>query len=554
MSIPRFVALALLCTTSACTDPGGDDTGTGTNTTSGSSTGSTGASTPTTSVTGTGDTGDTGDTGATNNTSNPGDTGDTGWTPASCFAGWDELQATYPDAGTLVDCAEVPGGYAVVRALLVVDGITIDNNGAPMQPCVEARCDQQYAYIGSNDLPHYDFVQTTPNALAEAPAIYRIPLAPVRPGADVTADPTTIQSGCEDAYAQHLDAPQQATAREPSGLCLAAQTDAGYLRELLASGETATYAKIRCLGNTAVAVSGVAIAGPNEAQTPDPYGNPLFAMPDLAGQPDATVGAALDLCGGHTGGSFHNHGLNAACFEQAPDGTPANSYAVASQAWDLQEMLTGPCSEPSGVLGWSLDGYPIKGPCVCTAREGETCTAVKRVRASWVYEGLASWGEAPGEDALLGVDGMKCDADDSCCPGGLQGCNFSCSPVVVAADGADGSAVEHRCALLDYSWCTHRFVDNSTHGGDAAFVYLDRCNGFEGADGYAYHATASFPYVNACYRGVPTALPMMIGGGDEGGMEGGMDPPKCQPGQMMCCGDDFCGGPETAMNCPEDCG
>jgi hypothetical protein len=61
---------------------------------------------------------------------------------------------------------------------------------------------------------------------------------------------------------------------------------------------------------------------------------------------------------------------------------------------------------------------------------------------------------------------------------------------------ADGSVVEQRCALLDYAWCTHRYVDRSLHaGGD--FVYLDRCNGYEGPDGYAYHATASFPYLSA---------------------------------------------------------
>jgi hypothetical protein len=71
----------------------------------------------------------------------------------------------------------------VVRSLLVVDGITIDNDGVEMQPCVEARCDADYAYIASNDIPHYDYVQTTPNALVEAPSLYRLALAPTRPGA-----------------------------------------------------------------------------------------------------------------------------------------------------------------------------------------------------------------------------------------------------------------------------------------------------------------------------------------------------------------------------------
>lgn len=481
-------------------------------------------------------------------TGGPGETGDSGWTPASCYDGWADIKDSYADAGTLQDCAGVAGGYAVLRSLLVVDGITIDADGQKFQPCVEARCDEDYAYIYSNDIPHYDYVQTTPNALVEAPTVYRIALAPTRPGNDVSADLASAQDGCMDAYAQYLDDPGQATAAEPSGLCAAGMGGTQYLRETLGSGETATYAKILCLGATGAAVNGVNVNGPNEATFPDPYGNPLFGMPELAGDFDQT--AFLDLCGGHSGGSMHYHGVNEACFAQAPDGTPAQSYATASQAWDVPTMLTGGCEEPSAVVGWSLDGYPIKGPCVCTARDGDTCTEVKRVRSAWVYDGLGSWGEDPGEGAALGVEGDACDDDTVCCPGGAQDCDFRCAPVVVDGAEPDGTAVEKRCALLDYAWCTHRFVDRSLHAG-GEFVYLDRCNGYEGPDGYAYHATGSFPYVNACYRGIPTQVPMggmMMGGGD-----GGMDPPKCMQGQMMCCGDNICGGPETAANCPEDC-
>ena len=544
MRTPRLLILALLCPL-ACVDPGAGET-------DGS------ASVSTSGAQGTDGTGGTGSTGQAPTTGGPdsgetGDTGDTGWTPASCYDGWDDIKASYPEAGALQDCADVPGGYAVVRSLLVVDGITIDNNGASMQPCVEARCDADYAYIASNDLPHYDYVQTTPNALVEAPSLFRLALAPTRPGAGVSADPTSVQSSCADAYDQYLGAPDQATPTEPSSLCSTAMGGATeHLRETLASGETATYAKIQCLGSTGVTISGVSVNGPNEAGMPDPFGNPLFSMPDVAGEPylpdNLAQGAALDLCGGHSGGTMHYHGFNEACFAQAPDGTPDNSYAVASQAWDLPKMLTGACDEPSAIVGWSLDGYPIQGPCVCTARDGDTCTEVKRVRSAWVYDGLGGWGDDPDEAADLGLDGVACGDDDTCCPDGTNGCNFRCAPVLLADDGPDGSVVEHRCALLDYSWCTHRFVDRSLHaGGD--FVYLDRCNGYEGPDGYAYHATASFPYVSACYRGTPTyaAGGMMMGGG-------GMDPPKCQPGQMMCCGDNICGGPETAMNCAEDCG
>jgi hypothetical protein len=326
----------------ACVDGGAGETGSS----GGSTTGGSGE-TPT-SGSGGSTAGSSGETptgsGPGESSSGPGTTGDTGWTPASCYDGWADIKDLYADAGTLQDCADVPGGYAVVRSLLVVDGITIDNDGVEMQPCVEARCDAEYAYIASNNLPHYDYVQTTPNALVEAPSMYRIALAPTRPGAEVSADPVSVQSSCVDAYNQHLDAPNQATATEPSSLCNAAMGGAlSYLRETLESGETATYTKILCLGSTGVTINGVGVNGPNEAGMPDPFGNPLFAMPDLAGEPylpaDLGQGAALDLCGGHSGGSMHYHGFNAACFAQAPDGTPAQSYAEASQAWDVPKML-----------------------------------------------------------------------------------------------------------------------------------------------------------------------------------------------------------------------
>lgn len=380
MRTPRLLILALLCH-AACTDTGGSETG-------GSS--STGTGDPG-GTQGTDGTASTGTTGQLPTTGGPGDTGDTGWTPASCYDDWDDIKATYPDAGSLQDCADVPGGYAVVRSLLVVDGITIDNNGEQLQPCVEARCDADYAYIASNDLPHYDYVQTTPNALALAPSLVRLALAPARPAANVTADPPTVQNSCADAYDQYLDAPNQATATEPSSLCKVAMGAAPeYLRETLASGETATYVKILCLGSTGVAINGVGVNGPNEAGMPDPFGNPLFNMPDQAGEPDIGQGFMLDLCGGHSGGTMHYHGFNEACFAQAPDGKPANSYATASQAWDIPKMLDSGCDEPSAIVGWNLDGYPIKGSCVCTARDGDTCTEVKRVRSSWVYDAAAT--------------------------------------------------------------------------------------------------------------------------------------------------------------------
>ena len=37
------------------------------------------------------------------------------------------------------------------------------------------------------------------------------------------------------------------------------------------------------------------------------------------------------------------------------------------------------------------------------------------------------------------------------------------------------------------------------------FVYLDECNGYDGPDGYAYHATMTFPFFQSCYRDAPSS-------------------------------------------------
>jgi hypothetical protein len=89
---------------------------------------------------------------------------------------------------------------------------------------------------------------------------------------------------------------------------------------------------------------------------------------------------------------------------------------------------------------------------------------------------------------------------------------------------------------------------------------LDECNGRVGVTPefpcgtYHYYITDTYPYIQRCVKGTPMGGgPGMMGG--MGGMNGGMGggPPTCQPGQMMCCGDGVCGGPENHTNCPADC-
>ena len=76
---------------------------------------------------------------------------------------------------------------------------------------------------------------------------------------------------------------------------------------------------------------------------------------------------------------------------------------------------------------------------------------------------------------------------------------------------------------------------------------LDECNGRIGVtpefpDGiYYYMVTDEFPFFSRCLKGE------FAGGGDDI-----VDCDEVPPG-APCCGDGTCGGPETEVNCPEDC-
>ncbi|MFV8754153.1 YHYH protein [Nannocystaceae bacterium ST9] len=479
--------------------------------------------------------------------------------PSECAEDlWADLTDRYPDATSVGSCDGVAGAGEVVGSLMNMAGLTIDDGtGTQLAPCVEARCDATYVYIASNGLMHYDFVQTTPNALVPTNFIFRLPLEPSSPSGD--ADVHAEVLGCVDGYNQFVANPDQGTNAEPSGLCLGT---GNALLEFMVGGQSMTVAKLACLDTVAAMINGLPVFGPNEANMPDPWGSPVFAYPDVAGEEyvdpnNLQAGAALDLCGAHTGNSAHAHGVLEACYELDADNTPANSYASAASTFDFEAGLADTCTQESGIVGWSLDGHPIKGPCVCLARDDQgACTDVRRARSSWAYLGLSSWASEPGADpdsqGQLDLEGTACAEDSDCCPGGT--CNLTCAYAVFDdANAPSGTTVDERCVVLDYSWCSHRYVDR---GGEQAseFVYLDPCNGYEGPDGYAYHSTLSFPYVQACYRDQPSDS---AGGTAGGGMMMGGDGDgdgDCMPGQTsMCCGDGVCDGPETAQSCAGDC-
>lgn len=438
---------------------------------------------------------------------------DTPVSKTACTEGWSKVSQIYSDAQTLKSCAGNPDAEAITSTLLNLEGVKINNNGSMQTPCIEAQCDDNYVYIITNALPHYDFVQTTPNALTENMLIYRLPLKVKPLNTNGAADNIAEIKGCEAAYQQYLQDPNRGPQNEPSGLCDNGPR-AGAANQLMfdeVKGQKLTYRKLSCLGTIGFVTSGVPIFGPNEAGMPDPFGNPFMYMPDKAGESyipkDLRGGAALDLCFGHTGGSMHYHGINEACFARNPDRTPKHTFATATASWDWKAALTDDCTKESEVIGWALDGVPIKGPCICTKHKADgSCETVKRARSSWVYDGLKNWGEDAKEQSALGKEGTTCTSDNDCCAGTTGKCHFKCKYGVTDDSNAPGgTAVAKRCMLLEYSWCTHRYIHRASQDtSQQNFAYLDRCNGYQNDKSYAYHTTASFPLIIGCFRNQPT--------------------------------------------------
>ena len=191
------------------------------------------------------------------------------------------------------------------------------------RPRVEAACEGDQLVVRSNGIPHYEFVQVTPNPLKQQDYEFRIPANPRR-----TDAPTPIP----------------------------------------------------LLGSIGFAVNGVVIFGPNEGPVPaeEQFGDPVF-------------NAIMDTCMGHTALEYHYHAMVQRCLsEGVKDG------------------------DPSPVLGFSFDGFPIRGPWGCADAE---CTNVIRYRSSWEKV------REPHQDAWDAYDYVE--KDD---PGFLDACNGHTGP------------------------------------------------------------------------------------------------------------------------------
>lgn len=171
--------------------------------------------------------------------------------------------------------------------------------------------------------------------------------------------------------------------------------------------------EIPLLGIVAFSVSGLPIFGPNEAQQPtqQAYGDPVY-------------NGIVDGCYGHTAMEYHNHALAEKCLIES---------GLVAEPWTNPDP---DASEPSPIIGYALDGFPIYGPRGCI---DEACSEVVTFNSGYVQVGDPT----------------------------------------------------------SYAW------DAYEHREDGLETTLDQCNGRYGADGtYRYHATAGFPYILGCYRGV----------------------------------------------------
>lgn len=168
------------------------------------------------------------------------------------------------------------------------------SNTAYPAPQIEASCTETELLIKSNGIIGYRFVPITPNALQAQDYNWKIPLTP-----------TPLETPVDVAL----------------------------------------------IGAIGVAVNGLPLFGPNEAERPDPYGDPIY-------------NAIVDECLGHTapGGVYHYHALVEACI-----------VARASAA-----------DEPSPIIGYAFDGYAIYGSKGC---KDTACTEVVTFKSGWKQTG-----------------------------------------------------------------------------------------------------------------------------------------------------------------------
>ena len=160
------------------------------------------------------------------------------------------------------------------------------------------------------------------------------------------------------------------------------------------------------LGTAGVAFNGIPFFGPNEGGVPYPgFGDPVF-------------NSIMHACMGHIPREYHYHALLEAC------------------------LTTGAkAGEPSPILAFAVDGFPVYGAYGCADRE---CREITKFKSSWAQ-----------------VRESETDAWDA-----------------LRFEPRDGEEFLDRC----------NGHSGAEHGG-----------------AYHYHATETWPYILGCFSGTPSA-------------------------------------------------
>jgi hypothetical protein len=188
---------------------------------------------------------------------------------------------------------------------------------------------------------------------------------------------------------------------------------------------------IPLLGLAGFTVAGTPWYGPNEGPFPDPYGDPIF-------------NGIMDGCMGHTAATYHNHALAQKCLVQS---------GVVAEPWTLADPDS---SEPSPILGWAMDGFPIYGAYGCVDTD---CTEVIELESGWEQTGdptTYAW----ENHAYVAKDGTQY----------LDQCNGRTQP--------DGTYGYHATATFPYILGCYTGTPADSVGGDG-----DRGGGDDGAPG-----------------------------------------------------------------------
>lgn len=322
--------------------------------------------------------------------------------------GMDASASTPMDAGSSAQPDAGPGMMAgnCPEAENFIDVSQFPGPGGSFTaPTLAVSCTGDRVMVASNGMPHYEYQAITPNGLSPQDYNWVLPRNPAQ----------------------------------------ASQTS-----------------EIPLLGAIGIASNGLPLYGPNEAQMPHPYGDPIF-------------NAITDVNLGHTGGrgDYHYHAILVQTFWP---------NAVAG--------------DPNVIIGYAFDGFPVYGPYGCLDAD---CNNVVEFKSGWDAKDYEKVGCTTSADCRTGyrcnvamVNGVeeKICADETyawdhnefnakSAPEYLDQCNGRVGP--------DGAYRYHTTSTFPYLLGCYRGTASNQGGGmmmggGPPQIAIDACTGLSEGD------------------------------------------------------------------------